>query len=310
MKLYRGLSVLFLLYALLPTCVETTHAAEEALPPVEAGKARLVFLRSREGFFGRDSLQRIGILLDRTPLTTLPQASYVVASVDPGNHLIWIWKAKAELGLRLEANQTYALDLGQTGVTAGQVTQYTAKWTLLDDPSLLGELIRDRKLAPARQDASSLQEVAQGSKLEDQYQKALKRSKGVVVERAAAPDVVLPRSFEKVWYRSGEKGVSLVSHSGTGALLVSESAISYDAGDYRLELPAAALRELHWGRMRGDSSNDWAILSFERDGRHETVGFKDGSKLGWGKDTKAMYDCLQRVLQIAGGGKRGETEEN
>ncbi len=92
----------------------------------------------------------------------------------------------------------------------------------------------------------------------------------------------LPKTFKKVWYRTAKRGL-FKAYSDSRTLTVKEGSLEFTSKKINLKLTGDELANIQWGRMKGDIANDWAILSYRTGGVEATVGFKDGSKLGWGK---------------------------
>lgn len=103
-------------------------------------------------------------------------------------------------------------------------------------------------------------------------------------------------TFEKVWYR-GEKRPSLLkAYKCGGTLTVKQDRLEYRSKKLELDIPASDIRSVTQRSMKGDSYNDWAVVEYEDDGTTRLIGFKDGKKLGQGRDTVAIRDALQRLV--------------
>jgi len=105
----------------------------------------------------------------------------------------------------------------------------------------------------------------------------------------------LPKEFANVWYRSGDKGVSLKAYSASGKFAISETRLVFGEKDEALEIDIREIKTIGFGKLSGDSINDWTMLRY---GEPEKVaGFKDGSKLGWGTDTNLICLTLKFALE-------------
>jgi hypothetical protein len=272
-------------------------------PPLEEGRGRVVLLRGSPVFLESDPDARaVVVMVDRDPVGSLENATYLAVSLAPGEHLLWTWKHEAAVRVLVEAGATHGLDLHiwrQPGAAGAATLRY--RWEPIADAGLVGEAIRDRRLAAAG--PADLASISRDPDLERRYAKALGRAADDDVARpSAGAQVALPVTFPKVWYRPEVKGRSLVAYSGSGALTVSRDRIAYQADDYGLSLSATELRDVRHGRMKGDRYNDWVILTFEHDGQQETIGLRDGSRLGHGKDTDKIYATLVQAAEIARAG--------
>ena len=105
--------------------------------------------------------------------------------------------------------------------------------------------------------------------------------------------ITLPKTFEKVWFRDGAKGFSFKAYSASGRLVINERNIEFRAKKNSFDIPIRNITGIHWGKMRGDSINDWAFLVYEIDGIAKTGGFKDGHNLGHGKDADMIFSTIK-----------------
>ncbi len=113
--------------------------------------------------------------------------------------------------------------------------------------------------------------------------------------------ITLPKTFEKVWYRDGAKGFSFKAYSASGRLVITEQVIEFRAKKISFDVPVNNIQGIHWGQMRGDKYNDWAILVYEIDGIAKTAGFKDGRNLGNGKDADLFFSTIKYAAEVIGG---------
>jgi hypothetical protein len=106
----------------------------------------------------------------------------------------------------------------------------------------------------------------------------------------------LPKEFVNVWYRSGDKGFSLVAYSASGKLTVSETRIMFGEKDEAFEIDTRDIKAVGLGKMSGDTVNDWIMLRYGESGK--IAGFKDGSKLGWGTDSNTICTTLKFAVDM------------
>lgn len=111
-------------------------------------------------------------------------------------------------------------------------------------------------------------------------------------DRAALP---LPKMFENVWYRAGDRGLSLKAYSASGKLVISEQRIAFGDGSGAFEIGVAEIKSACWGKMDGDNYNEWVIVRYGSPER--MAGFKDGSRLGWGTGTPSIMSALSSALE-------------
>jgi hypothetical protein len=109
--------------------------------------------------------------------------------------------------------------------------------------------------------------------------------------RGAAP---LPRVFEDVWYRAGDRESSIPAYSASGKLVVSERRIAFVDAGTAIEIDVVEIKSVCWGKMAPDSFNEWVIVSYGSPLKR--AGFKDGSRLGWGTGTPSIMSSLAALL--------------
>lgn len=104
----------------------------------------------------------------------------------------------------------------------------------------------------------------------------------------------LPKMFESVWYRAGDRGFSLRAYSATGRLDVSENGIAFGESGEAFEIGVSEIKSICWGKLAGDTVNEWVVVRYGSP--EKSAGFKDGSRLGWGTDTPSIMSTLLSVL--------------
>jgi len=126
-----------------------------------------------------------------------------------------------------------------------------------------------------------------------------------------APGTALHKEFANVWYRAGDKGFSLKAYSASGKLVITDMGLVFGEKNETLEIDAREIKSITWGKIPGDTYNEWAIVRY---GEPEKVaGFKDGSRLGWGTDTKLIYSTLKTAFETSvppGGAQSGNPPLN
>lgn len=111
-------------------------------------------------------------------------------------------------------------------------------------------------------------------------------------ERAALP---LPKVFEDVWYRAGDRGLSLTAFSASGKLVISEQRVAFGEGGSAFEIGLTDIKSVCWGKMAWDTVNEWVIVRYGSP--EKMAGFKDGSRLGWGTGTPSIMSSLSSLLE-------------
>jgi hypothetical protein len=111
-------------------------------------------------------------------------------------------------------------------------------------------------------------------------------------DRAAHP---LPKVFEDVWYRAGDRGFSLTAYSASGKLVISEQRVALGDGGSAFEIGVSEIKSVCWGKMAWDNVNEWVIVRYGSP--EKMAGFKDGSRLGWGTGTPSIMSSLSSLLE-------------
>lgn len=103
--------------------------------------------------------------------------------------------------------------------------------------------------------------------------------------------MTLPKEYSVVWYRPGNRGMSFKAYTASGKLVIRETEIVFGEGSASIRIGIDEIHSLESGRMSADIVNDWVIVRF---GDPEKVaGFKDGSHLGLGRETNAIYQTIK-----------------
>lgn len=113
-----------------------------------------------------------------------------------------------------------------------------------------------------------------------------------------APDRVtlpLPAMLEDVWYRSRDRGPSLVAFSAIGKLVISEQGVAFGQGADALEISFAEVKSVCWGKLPWDTVNEWVVVTYASP--EKVVGFKDGSRLGYGTATPSIMSTMSSALK-------------
>ncbi len=105
--------------------------------------------------------------------------------------------------------------------------------------------------------------------------------------------IVLPTTFESVWFRAESRPLFAYSESGT--LTIDDAAVSFAGGDMPLNIPFREVKAVRWGKMKGDSYNDWAIVEYREAGATKTAAFMES----WGgDDSDKMYSALKYAAEV------------
>jgi len=133
--------------------------------------------------------------------------------------------------------------------------------------------------------------------------------RGTLISLSPSPEVIrkgpdratlpLPIMLEDVWYRAGDRGLSLRAYSASGKLVISEQRIAFGDGGDAFEIDVTEIKSACWGKMDGDNFNEWVIVRYGSP--EKMAGFKDGSRLGWGAGTPSIMSALSSALETRSG---------
>jgi len=118
---------------------------------------------------------------------------------------------------------------------------------------------------------------------------------------AEAASLVLPRTFEKTWYRTNKRSSFAIGrmHSAKGDLTITESGLEFVARNKKLYIPLTRVRVVSFGKMKGDVDTEWTVLALGESQPWEILGFRDGTKLGYGQATRQIYETIVGAARSA-----------
>lgn len=111
--------------------------------------------------------------------------------------------------------------------------------------------------------------------------------------------IELPKVFESVWYREAERKSLLKAYTASGKLTIGDQEIEFKSDDGDFEISIEDVNTISWGVLPRDTYNDWSIIKYGEP--EKIIGFKDGSKLGWGTDTDLIFSTLKYAVEVVGG---------
>lgn len=124
----------------------------------------------------------------------------------------------------------------------------------------------------------------------------------------AETSIALPVSFDKVWFRPGRDS-GLGSGKQSGLLTVSESGLEFSAKKQSHVLPWSRIEMISYGRMSGDIDTKWVVLALNPVAEQWSfIGYRDGQKLGYGRDTTKVFDTIVEGLRRANAGPFAVTQ--
>lgn len=229
------------------------------------------------------------VFVDDTPIGYLPQRSYLAAQVEPGRRRLWGPPDNEPASLDLQKGFTYLLVLTES-YGPNRILMRTS-WRS-GDPADIHRLVDTAKLSCVTTTQTGMLEL----------EREARHKKGSAPVTAAPPQpVVLPVTFTKVWYRSGDRAPSLVAYDASGVLTVDANTVRFESAKKTFEIRTASIRSVSLDKMSANpfDGNQWGIVRFG-EGSADVAGFMDGHKLGHGGDTERIYRALSAAADAAG----------
>ena len=119
----------------------------------------------------------------------------------------------------------------------------------------------------------------------------------VAAESSAAadekPQVSVPVTIEKIWYRSGGK-------KRLGDLTITADELEVQAKKKSFVIPLDRIQVISYGKMKKNVETDWIVMSVGVSQPFDIVGIRDGSKWGFGSRTREVYFQLRSLLRRLG----------
>ncbi len=269
-----------------------------AFPHAEPGKSRVFFLLPKQGTIFMDYyLRKVIVMVDETPVGLLPSKTYTATFIEPGTRMVWGYRIRSPIRIEFEPDKTYVSRLSIWRRTNSLVCD----WVLEEDPSLVEDFVRDDKLAYVTLTAAGREELGALAKISSRHAKLQRDTKEGPERLEELPEVTLPQTFQKVWYRGEKKPGLIKAYAASGDLTITEGSIDYSGKKASFSFKPIEIVKITWGRMKGDRFNKWTIVDYEHDDETKSIGFKSGKKLGWGKDTKPIYDSIKAAMQGTAG---------
>ncbi len=190
---------------------------------------------------------------------------------------------------KIEPGASFLFQCPMTAILPGE--RYPLKLSVYADDRLAERVARFESVF-----RTSEQELAAFNKVRESLADAPSVSINALDDGAASP--ALPTSFEPTWFRRLQRGFSLKAYEDSGQLTVNADALVFTAGDKTVRIPVSNITSVRLDGMPRDLANDWVVVRFTNEGQKpDGVGFKDGARLGNGRDTGMMYLAVRRVAQ-------------
>jgi hypothetical protein len=111
--------------------------------------------------------------------------------------------------------------------------------------------------------------------------------------------VTFPFTMEQVWYRGAKRPFARAFKAG-GDLVVREQSLEFVHSKHGWTLPLGEISMITLGPMKGDVDTDWVVLVVKGGGNGGLIGLRDGRKMGYGQETRKMYENLREVARARG----------
>jgi len=296
----RTLARSFLAFLLIAVAGSTARGAGDAAPPrsrdkrfafadslpgetVPAGRARLVLVR--EQMVRKDPLPPERLYVDGAPLALLPQASYVIADVAPGWHVLDGVLDAPPVALELRAGERALFRLREVIDAQDLIHRH---W-LLDDPAGTSTLIAEKELPLAITNAHGLKDLAGRRRV----------VRDAAADTASAPaDTAEVLGFDNVWFEHPLDPLNLRRDFTlyTGRLEIGPDGIDYymekKRRDVRVEIRYADVVGLRFGGTRSAGVNPWIDLDYRTGTETLRASFADAGDQAPEATYNRMYSAI------------------
>lgn len=75
-------------------------------------------------------------------------------------------------------------------------------------------------------------------------------------------DIILPATFEKIWYRPKNRTLLGFAWESTGKLTVTENDLNYATEGKTIIIPISKIQTVTWRKLPPDIGNDWAVVEY------------------------------------------------
>ena len=100
-----------------------------------------------------------------------------------------------------------------------------------------------------------------------------------------------PQTIQKIWYRTGKQR-GFVGPKYSGDLMITRSSLEFLSKKADISIPFEDVGMVSYGKMSGDVNTDWVVLTIEDGGLLRLMGFRDGTKLGYGVRTPDIFETV------------------
>jgi len=116
---------------------------------------------------------------------------------------------------------------------------------------------------------------------------------------AASEAVAIPTTIERIWYRAAKKQgfAKLKAIKVTGDLTITSEGLEIVGKKDSISIPLESISMLSYGTMGRDVDTEWAVMEIDTGGGSQRVGFRDGSRMGYGHKTREIYETLRRLMK-------------
>jgi hypothetical protein len=110
----------------------------------------------------------------------------------------------------------------------------------------------------------------------------------------ADPNISLPITFNKVWYRTAKVRMLGLAYEASGVLTVREDSIEFSHKDGTVRIPGGNIEKVTWGKLWPDIMNDWVIIHFAGSEQGAVAAF---NTLSYGGIENQLYSAILRVAK-------------
>jgi hypothetical protein len=125
---------------------------------------------------------------------------------------------------------------------------------------------------------------------------------------AVDPNVTLPVTVEKTWYRTGKVRLFGKAYEQSGTLTVSENGVDFSFKKGTVNIPKGSIIKVEWGQLSPDMQNEWVIVHYTDPAGEAIAAFKGALFSGGDKDA-LIFSAILKINASASSDAQGEVRD-
>lgn len=111
---------------------------------------------------------------------------------------------------------------------------------------------------------------------------------------AVDPNVTLPVTIEKTWYRTGKVRLFGKAYEQSGTLTVSENGVDFSSNKGTVNIPKGSITKVEWGHLSPDIQNEWVIVRYTDPAGEAIAAFK-GELFAGGEKDALIFSAILKI---------------